>query len=470
MAGGLVLGGSPFEALAARAARGAPVRGVASGSGGYGPLANVADSGGSDWVLNLPEGFNFKVFGVEGDMMSDGRPTPKAHDGMGSFEMANGNIRLIRNHEDRNDSATSTLKGDPAMAYDALAGGGTTSLEVAQNADGSVDLVRDFVSLSGTWVNCAGGPTPWGTWASCEETTDGTSEYVPDEDGEELRGSGGWEQPHGYVFEVAATAEGEVAPEPRRAMGRFAHEAIAVDPASGWVYETEDTDDAGFYLFVPDVSGDLSAGELYMLAVTDQPEYDTRSGQTVGTELPVSWVRIDDPDPAAADTNESAVFEQGLAQGGATFARLEGCWYGNDAIYFNSTSGGEAGFGQVWEYRPSGEELEGSLRLVFESPSIDVLDAPDNLNVTPRGGVLLCEDGDSASLFLRGITDEGEIFDFAQNSFNEREWCGACWSPDGRTLFVNVQGDTRAADTTPPSSENLGVTMAIWGPWESGAL
>ena len=87
-----------------------------------------------------------------------------------------------------------------------------------------------------------------------------------------------------------------------------------------------------------------------MLAVKDQPQYDTRYSQRVGTPLPVEWVDIADPDPDSTDT--LAVFKQGHEQGGAVFARLEGAWYGDGSIYINSTSGGDAGLGQVWEYRP----------------------------------------------------------------------------------------------------------------------
>lgn len=455
LAGGAAAGLNPFAAMAANAADGRPVRTAGLGQGGYGPLVEMADRAGSFRNLLLPEGFAFRTFGVEGDLMSDGRPTPKAHDGMGALALPNGNVRLIRNHEDRNSAATATLKGDPTKAYDPEAGGSTTSLELRQLTDGDVELVRDFVSISGTFVNCAGGPTPWNSWITSEETTNGTTN--------------GFNQPHGYNFDVAASAETEVDAVPLKAMGRFVHEAVAVDPRTGIVYETEDRGSAGFYRFIPGNTGDMTDGRLQMLAVRNQPMYDTRTGQTIPRGLPVSWVDIADPDPAAAEANASAVFEAGLEGGGAIFARLEGIWYGNGSIYFNSTSGGDAGLGQVWEYKPAGQS-GGVLKLIFESPSIDVLDAPDNLTVAPGGGVLLQEDGDGDNLFLRGLTNDGKIFDFAQNIFNGREWCGGCWSPDGRTLLVNVQGDTRGPDTVPPSSTNLGVTIAIWGPFEVGAF
>ncbi|HMG17934.1 MAG TPA: alkaline phosphatase PhoX, partial [Gemmatimonadales bacterium] len=153
---------------------------------------------------------------------------------------------------------------------------------------------------------------------------------------------------------------------------------------------------------------------------------------------------------------------QGLAKGGTIFQRLEGCWYGDGSIFFNATSGGDAGAGQVWQYRPR-RRSGGQLILVFESPSRDVLDAPDNIVVSPRGGLIVCEDGDG-SQFLRGLTQRGEIFDFGQNIANEDEFAGACFSPDGETLFVNIQGSTSS------TGASKGITFAIWGPWEEGAL
>jgi secreted PhoX family phosphatase len=175
-------------------------------------------------------------------------------------------------------------------------------------------------------------------------------------------------------------------------------------------------------------------------------------------------VTIMTPDDPSATMPGNFVWAQGRAQGAATFSRLEGCWYGNDAkIYIVSTSGG-SGQGQIWEYDPRAE----SIRLLFQSPGADVLNAPDNITVSPRGGLVLCEDG-SGTEYLHGLTTDGEIFRFAQNNvklngerngivgdFTGSEWAGACYSPDGRWLFVNVQSP--------------GITFAITGPWKSGAL
>ena len=387
--------------------------------------------------LELPDGFTYRVIGVEGRTMSDGHATPGKHDGMAAFELPNGNIRLIRNHEISGDPGQ--LAGDPSTAYDQAAGGGTTSLEVEPVGDRM--LLRDFISLNGTIVNCAGGPTPWGTWLSCEETTQGLT--------------AGWKRPHGYVFEVSANAEAPRQTAPLKAMGRFVHEAVAIDPATGIVYQTEDRGQAGFYRFIPNQPGNLAAGgRLEMLAISEQPNYDTSAGQTVGVPLPVRWMEIADPDPATAESNTNAVFDQGFTQGGARFSRLEGCWYGEDSIFVSATNGGDAGLGQVWQYTP--DAFGGELLLLFESRSAAVLDGPDTITVSPTGGLLLCEDG-ADDQFIRGLTSDGRIFDFVRNRLNNDEFAGATFSPDGQTLFVNIQG-------------NPAMTLAIWGPWERGPL
>lgn len=401
---------------------------------GYGPLVPT------DGPAELPRGFQFRTFGVIGDRMSDGNLTPIALDGMAAFEAPRNRVRLVRNHEDRNGP---TAPLTTTNAYDRLGGGGVVTLEVGPNRK----LERDFVSLSGTIVNCAGGPTPWGSWLSCEENTSGPSS--------------GYEQPHGYVFEVPSSANGPVEPVPIKAMGRFRHEAVAVDPSTGIVYLTEDGA-SGFYRYLPnDTSGRVGSlhkgGALQMLKVEGSPQIELFNSQSIGQSYDVAWVDIDEPDPAEAESNSIAVFLQGFAKGGARFDRLEGCWYGDGSIFFHDTSGGDAGAGQVWQYTPSQEKLT----LIFESPSTDVLDSPDNLTVNPHGGLVMCEDGGGDN-FLRGLTPSGEVYDLAKNTLNGREWAGATFSPDGRTLFVNIQGPTGG---TTEAGAGEGLTLAIWGPW-----
>ena len=486
-AGATTLGGTIFDALVARSAYAGGAVSEASGIG-YGPLRPAGDD------LSLPPGFQYRVIGNEGDLMDDGFPTPKAMDGMAAFPLLNGNVLLIRNHEDsetpsrlrpRPAGSTSssagilndllnTHYGPRSYAYDAFAGGGTTSIEVEPR--GQRRVVQQYWSLVGTLRNCAGGPTPWGSWLSCEETLESASPT-------------GFAQNHGYIFEVpvATTPGSPAAAVALKHLGRFAHEAVAVDPATGIVYETEDQGDvSGFYRFVPAAKpakpGDLAAagGAFEMMKIAGQPQYETAINQTIGAALPVEWVPIANPDPTPPTATiggvaGSAVFAQGFAAGGVRFRRLEGCWYDNGQIFFVSTNGGNMGFGQVFVYNPVAE----TLTLIAESPSHDVFDGPDNICTTPRGGLIVCEDAGAAQ-YLRGISPTGEIFDFARNLRNTIEFAGACFSPDGETLFVNLYGRATVRTTTPykapqqipvgPEQFERAATVAIWGPWGAGPL
>lgn len=446
-----MIGLSSLQTLLAGCSGGAGADGrdsimVGTGDGGYGPLR----AAGPD--LMLPEGFQYRMIGVEGTAMSDGNLTPRDHDGTAAFALPNGNIRLVRNHEVTTQATENGAIGDLSLAYDTSAPGGTTSLEIDPV---SREVVKDFVSLGGTHTNCAGGPTPWGSWLSCEEITVGSNR--------------GYLKDHGYVFEVPAMAEEQLPPVPLPAMGRFYHEAVAVDPATGILYETEDPGSrpitCGFYRFIPDqpymngAGGDLTeGGKLQMLRVAGQPNYNTALGQTVGQDLAVEWVDILDPDPSNAQTEIRAVAEQGWSEGAASFNRLEGCWWGGDSVYLTATNGGDAGQGQVWRYTPTPDG--GQLTLIFESPNPDVMNYPDNICVSPRGTLVICEDGD-ASQFVRGLTLDGRLFDIAYNNYNHREFTGATFSPDGQTLFFNIQSG---------GDGNLGKTFAVWGPWEKGAI
>ena len=336
---------------------------------------------------------------------------------------------------------------------------------------------RQWVSANGTQMNCAGGGTPWGSWITCEETVNG-----PDV-GPDFTGGDNTllEQQHGYVFDVPASwGPNEFErPVPIRSAGRFAHEAVDVDDTTGILYMTEDNFGfpSGFYRYIapqnPLQTRRLSdGGTLEMLKVADQPNAVLDKGQTPGVTYDVEWVVIDEPDttfPEGTTNDEAIVFvgDQGRAKGAATFSRLEGIFFDSGKVYLVSTQGGDTppgesppsgygdGFGQVWVY----DTAASTLTLLFESPSREVLELPDNVCISPKKSALLCEDGPVEN-FLRGITPEGEIFDFALNAIPNRmgeEFAGSTFTPDGKVLFVNIQAST-------------GLTFAIWGPFKKGAL
>lgn len=450
VAGGVAMAG-PLQGLVARAA-GASATAAGRRAGGpaarpfsadYGPLFPTRDQTTGLELLNLPTGFEYLTFGWTNDAMDDGTLTPGSHDGMGAFRI-HGRITLVRNHE----RTSGHLFAPPPATYNPAAGGGTTTLSFDPDR---AEFVGSYGSLAGTVRNCAGGITPWGSWMSGEETTATVAG-----------------KPHGYIFEAPARDVSDAVA--LTDMGRFSHEAASVDPLTGWVYETEDAgSSSGFYRFIPNTRGRLSdGGRLQMLQAIGAN--DLRGRVALGTSYDTNWVDIDHPDPTDPITGEligASVFAQGFSKGGTRFARLEGCWADGRLQYFVSTSGGGAGQGQIWVHDPARD----TLTLVFESPSAAVLNAPDNIAVTPRGGLILCEDGSRQPQSIHGLTPAGEIFRFAENNvvlhgerngfhgdFRGSESAGACFDPGGggNWLFFNIQSP--------------GITFAITGPWRNGAL
>lgn len=415
---------SPLKALYARQARGQLVRG-----GGYGAL--VPDPNG---LLDLPQGFQYRVFSRTGDMMSDGNLVPADHDGMAAFPGANNTVILVRNHELAPTETNKPGLVAPAQKqYDSNNRGGTTTLIVGPNRE----LIKHYASLAGTNRNCAGGPTPWGSWISCEETTETPTTHPINL------------KPHGYNFEVPANAPGLVDPIPLIAMGRFNHEAVAVDPKTGIVYQTEDRGDSLFYRFIPNQPGNLQAGGiLQALKIQGMPGVNTSNKPTatipVGQPMAAEWVTIDNPNPST-DT----VRVEGYSKGAARFTRGEGIWYGNGEFYFTCTNGGVVGAGQVWRYVPGQTPQQGgTIELFVEPNDPNILDAPDNIVIAPTGDLILCEDGPNTQ-YVVGVTPNGQLYQFARNALNDSEFCGACFSPNGQTMFVNIQSP--------------GITFAIWG-------
>jgi uncharacterized protein len=446
--GGLALAG-PISALAANTAQGRQRR-----SAGYGPLSPTPEEDSGVAYLALPPGFRYRLISRQGDPMDDGNPTPGIFDGMAAYRGRNGSSILIRNHENRSRPGEIECKVPFSKRYDQDPNvrGGNTKVVVSRDRE----VTESFAVLGGTHTNCAGGLTPWDTWITCEEIFNYGSV-----ENNTVPGSG---VPHGFCFEVPAGADGPVDPIPILAAGRFSHEAVAW--LDGALYETEDRGDAAFYRFIPRrrprESGDLASfgGTLEALVVRGRPNFDANTANP-GESFPVEWVRIEEPNPP-----QDTVRQEAQSKGAAIFDRTEGAWTADGRVYFDCTTGGEAQSGQLWEYRPRGRD-SGELKLIYESPGPQELDAPDNVVVVPHtGDVWLQEDG-GGEQFIRGVTRRGEIYDFARTVVNNTEFCGGTFSPDGRTFFVCQQGDRVVPpEATPPSGQAL--MFAIWGPFGGG--
>ncbi len=415
--------------------------------GGYGPLIPDPNK-----ILDLPEGFRYKVVSQAGVSMDDGFLVPGSFDGMHAFPGPSGLSILVRNHELRPTTpqigpfgAGNALFGriDRNLVYDPGRGqqpslGGTTTL--VYDTRGSGNVLWQYLSLVGTIRNCSGGPTPWNTWVTCEETND--------------RAGAVFERDHGYNFEVPASLSiGLTPPIPLRAMGRFNHEAIAVDAKSGVVYQTEDRGDGLLYRFVPGRPGQLAqGGRLQALKLRDRASAVTTNAGTApaiprGMSLDVEWVELEEVESPGDDLRR-----QGFAKGAATFSRGEGIWYSSGTVYFDCTDGGANRKGQVWRYAPSDDEARrpGKLELFVEPNDENLLDNCDNLMVAPWGDLVLCEDGPNQQ-FVLGVTPDGALYKIARNALNTSEFAGATFSQDWSTMFVNIYSP--------------GLTLAVTGPW-----
>jgi secreted PhoX family phosphatase len=477
VAAGAALGG-PFQGFLARTvtAAGPPVPAPA--------LAPVADQRDGVARLALPPGFAYRSFDRTGIPMAFGGNLPGNHDGMAAFGAGPERVLLIRNHEVNGSTGAYTDAPDVPV-YDGAARGGNTYVLV--DLHGNVE--RTWPALAGTQMNCAGGSTPWRSWITCEETVNGPDVFddftrnipTPSPDETYIQNAR-LDETHGYIFEVPA--DGVASAEPITHAGRFAHEAAVFDPITGSIYLTEDNFGfgSGLYRYDPPVDPRRSkriedGGTLWMLGV-EGGSANLSGEQERGTRYPVRWVRIDDPNPqfpmvggVPTTINNRAIVnvgEQGWDAGGAVFSRLEGIVADKGVVYFTATQGGgdpepvdwmasaegRGGFGrgtgQVWALHPQ----RGILEVVYQSTSTADLRLPDNVTASPRGTLILCEDNSGPNR-LQALDRWGRVTTFAQrHDLPNVEFAGACFSPNGKTLYCNL--NTGSA-----------LTVAIWGPWHT---
>jgi secreted PhoX family phosphatase len=423
---------------------------------GYGPL--IADPAG---LLALPKGFSYKVITRTGvTTLESGESTPSNHDGTATFEGLRGATLIANNHELAGPRANwpHPVPLTDGLVYDPAASGGVTIIEVEKHGA----KVVEWVGVAGTATNCAGGSTPWGTWLTCEETEDKT-------------GTNGFTKDHGYVFEVDPyDRKANRDPKPVKALGRYAHEAVVVDPKSGHLYLTEDASGPNglLYRWTPPAGFHHGRGKLRTLADNagklqafkcfdsgGQFVDDLSRATKIGTVYGVDW--IDVPDRDAKSTSVRKQF----AAGEITRARkLEGMWWGDGGAYivssFARTESPVPHDGAVWFYDPKRRTLTLKVLLgVNPNPSVDgAFDGPDNITVSPYGGLVIAEDGEGVQ-HLFGALNDGRTYPIARNELNigtaaapeYSEFTGVTFSPDGKTLFASIQ--------TP------GIMLAITGPW-----
>lgn len=338
-----------------RAAYGEP---AVPGPGPYGSLDGLAaDANG----VVLAEGFTSRIVATSGEPVPGSDYTWHVFpDGGACFDHPDGGWVYASNSEVPDG------------------GGGVGALVF----DSDAKVVDAYRLLSETSRNCAGGPTPWGTWLTGEEVDEGLIwECNP------LKADSG---------------------QPRPALGVFTHEAAAVDQDGKALYLTEDKPDGRLYRFVPDDYPDLSKGELSVAIVADGK---------------VTWEPVADPLATTRPTR--------LQGKGTVFNGGEGIWC-EDGVAFFTTKGDD----RVWALDLGDSTLE----VIYDAAAIP--DAPltgvDNVTRSASGDLYVCEDGGNMELVI--ISREREVGPFCR--FLDQggsELAGVAFSPDGSRLYVSSQ-------------------------------
>ncbi len=381
--------------------------------GVYGELREPDANG-----LALPAGFSSRIVATTGQTVgSTSYVWPTAPDGAATFATAGGGWIHTVNHE--------TLSTE---------GGGVSAIEFAP--DGTI--IDAYRILDGTNANCAGGPSPWGTWLSCEEY-DLTEFLAPPAPGFPF-GPG----VAGQVWECDPTgaSPGRALP----ALGKFSHEAVAIDPATNIVYLTEDQGDGYFYRFTPDTpnvggTADLTVGKLEA-AVLSSPD-----ALPEGTSE-VTWIEIPDAGALSGPTRKQVV--------ASPFERGEGAWFDTGVVYFVTTRDD-----RVWAH----DTTNGTVEVIYDKATAGgALEEPDNVTVHPTSGELfVAEDSDNLELVLisppsaSGVRTSSPFMRI--NGQSGTEVTGPCFDPTGTRMFFSSQRGT---------ADGGGITYEVTGPFETG--
>ncbi len=377
VAGGAVALGSGFWEALARPAR--------KGRSPYGRLGASADANG----IRLPEGFSSRLI-ARGNELVAGTTYPWHifSDGASTYRAGNGGWIVVSNSEAPTpvDLPFDPPIGDPGE-------GGASAIRFDRNGE----IIDAYRILEGTSSNCAGGPTPWGTWLSCEETETGR------------------------VWECDPTGDQDA--QVHDALGVFKHEAVCVDPRRGHVYLSEDEGGGGFYRFTPKRKGDLSEGVLKVAQLGDGAR--------------VRWIKVPDPSAESAPTREQV---PEMTQ----FSRGEGIWFDSGRVYLATT-----GDSTIWSYNANTRRM----RPIYKPETIEnpPLTDVDNITVSRSGDLFVCEDnGDPDGIDIAIITPgpKRRVARFlkldgpqhgAPNTDARSEVAGVCFNPRGDRMYLASQ-------------------------------